>query len=100
MVPTPSESEKKAWPRAAAPASALSLEKSGLSRYATPLADPGRVREYTIMATMSTNSTGMAMLENFSIPFFTPPSTMPATMAMKAVWERMGCQVEEMNLPK
>lgn len=50
--------------------------------------------------TMSTNSTGMAMLENFSIPFFTPPSTIPATRAMNTVCERMGCQVEEMKLPK
>ena len=49
---------------------------------------------------MSTNSTGMATLENFSMPFFTPPRTMAATSTMKAVWAKSGCQVEEMNFPK
>ena len=43
------------------------------------------------------NKAGMATLENFSMPSFTPPSTMPATRAMKAVCTKMGCQGEEIK---
>ena len=65
-----------------------------------PLKEPGRVREYAIMTRISTKSVGMATLENFSIPCFTPPSTMAVTMAIKAVWARMGCQGEVMKREK
>ncbi len=51
------------------------------------------------MTRMSTKSTGMATLENFSMPFFTPPSTMAVTRAIKRVWDTRGCQAEEMNFP-
>ena len=45
MVPTPSDSEKKLCPIAAAMADGVILLKSGRSRYSAPAAEPGSVSE-------------------------------------------------------
>ena len=44
MVPTPSESEKKLWPMAAATPEGVILLKSGFTRYSTPAEEPGSIR--------------------------------------------------------
>ena len=84
MVPTPSDIEKNACPRAQAHPDAPSLERSGLSRYFTPSAEPGSDTENTTIATISTKSSGIVILVKRSIPFFTPPSTISDVAARKA----------------
>ena len=49
---------------------------------------------------MSTNSAGIVILENFSMPFLTPISTMNVVAATKMVCIISGSQVEEMKPPK
>ena len=102
MVPKPSESEKKACPRAAAKAWASIFEKSGLKRYSTPFPAPGRVSEYTAMAITMKNSIGIITLLNFSIPSLMPTITMTVVATMKTVCMMSGAHGAEtkfMNMP-
>ena len=85
MVPTPSESEKKLCPMAAATADGVILLKSGFSMYDTPGAEPGSVREYTMITTISTNNSGIEILLKRSIPAFTPADTIQAQPPRKSV---------------
>ena len=79
----------KVWP--------VTLEKSGFTRYSTPLEAPGNEREYTVMSTTSRNSTGMQALLNFSIPPFTPNATMTTVTSRKPRWHTMGIHVRPMK---
>ena len=84
----PSDSEKKACPSAARKVCDVTLDQSGWKRYLMPGPLPGRVMERTAMPMMIRNSSGIITLENFSIPFCTPPNTTPAASARKMVWHR------------
>ena len=47
---------------------------------------------------MSTNRTGVVIFVNFSMPFFTPPSTTSAFASRKMLCAIIGFQVDEMKL--
>ena len=68
MVPMPMLSEKNAWPRASKMPVNVSLEKSGLSRKASPSRAPGSVRARMQSKTMSSKSMGIRILLYFSMP--------------------------------
>ena len=84
-VPTPSDMEKNACPRAQAHPDASSLEKSGRTMYSTPADAPGSESEYTTMASIRKNKIGMVILVNFSMPFLMPPSTIKAVIKKKPI---------------
>ena len=51
------------------------------------------------MTTMSTNSSGIVTLLNFSMPDFTPADTIHAQPPRNRVWQSSGAQGEAMNPP-
>ena len=80
VMPIPRESEKNICP----PAEASTLiqpkpvkgSKFGLSMNSRPLSAPSRVTLLIMTIKSRINKAGMAIVENFSIPFETPPLTM------------------------
>ena len=50
-----------------------------------------------MITTMSTNSSGIVILLNFSMPDFTPADTITAHPSRKSVWKSSGSPGEEMN---
>src|SRR3989339_814899 len=78
MQPIPRLNEKKACPRAASIVSPVIFEKSGYKRNLTPSLAPSRVRDLIASNKTRINSIGISILEYFSIPFFTPATTIRA----------------------
>ena len=50
-----------------------------------------------MMSTISTKSSGIVILLNFSMPDFTPADTITAQPSRKTVWKIIGRPGEEMN---
>ena len=76
MVPSPRLSEKKACPNALTTTPGVIFEKSGVNRKANPSPALGIMSELTQNITSNTNRAGIMMFDIFSIPFFTPLTTM------------------------
>ena len=86
----PSDSEKKAWPRASRNTSRFIFEKSGLSRKSTPCHAPGNMHEAMTMMMSRMNSVGMSRLETFSMPLRTPFTTTRCVSTMNATVHTAG----------
>ena len=79
----------------------VNFEKSGLKRYLTPSPAPGKVIDLTARITISTKSTGISALVNFSMPFFTPATMIMPVQARNIRVYMMGAQVDvtkELNI--
>ena len=73
--PKPKLNEKKACPMALSMVEPFILLKSGFSRNSNPCDAPGRDIEQIANTIMMIKSAGIIILENFSIPPFTPRIT-------------------------
>ena len=88
----PMESEKKLWPIALMSTFPSIFEKSGLKKKRIPSAAPGIVSDLTQSTTMMTSSSGINILDHFSMPSFTPRATTMAVSARNASWHTTGSQ--------
>ena len=75
IMPIPTDSEKKACPRAATSVSPLMASGRISNRYLTPSQAPGSVTARNTIAIRSKNKHGIRNLLNFSIPLETPRTT-------------------------
>ena len=86
----PSESEKKACPRASSMTLLLTFEKSGCSRNRTPSEAPGSIHDATTMTTRSSSRSGIRIFAARSMPPFTPRTTTRWVSTTKATAQRQG----------
>ena len=75
-------------------------EKSGLNMKANPADAPGRVTDLMITMVNMINRAGIIILENFSIPFSTPSTTIPAVSPMNKANQNIGSHVSLIKAEK
>ena len=90
--------EKNDCPNAPNTPVPVSLLKSGSKRNCNPSFAPGNVKERTTISNSRIKSTGIRILEIFSMPFCTPKEITSAVRARNANWKSTGqkeCEVKE-----